>query len=1148
MTKFTSILCGLGLVLAFQANAPAQTITNQPQSTTNNNDSTATFTVVAGGATSYQWKFNTTNLNDGTLNDGVIISGSTNSTLTLEDITTNEAGSYTVVVSGSGPSATSSPAVLTITNGTIVRFILTGFPGGGSSNVDVQLFDHDKPATVENFIHYISAGAYTNMFFDRCLPEFVLQGGDDGATDQTNTNPPITGWDIASYTASNQFNPPFPAQVDSEFNVGPLIHNRFGTIAMALHPGEPNSATSAFFFNLADNSTNLDFQNGGFTVFGRILNTNTLNETAYSNVLAYFNTLANGTGIVTNGDFLDYGSLNTNQPFPNLPVNYPGNNAPANTHLVFCSFTNLTTLPVNTNLPTVSITNPAPNAVLTNGNPTIQGTATDDVGLADVICVLIPQAAADRTYPNGGGSITNYAIGTTNWSVNFTNFDDPYGLGLVPPGSYSLSVQSQNGAGYLSLPNSQPLTITAIVTNGNGTVHFTNSTSTSPALAVGYPFQDGISYNVLATAGANQLFVSWTASEGTNVNLEVPFTMFDGFVLTATFISNGIPNSIAFTSPEANAVLSSGTFNITGTISPPASGQVTVTNTIFSQTSGFSVSPPMTATGSTAWSVPVNNLPSGFYIVEVTAMDSANNTTVTNENFSVGVPLQLIILGDGTVSGVTNGEYLPVGTNFQVTATPASGDVFYAWNDGTELYTNTTETFTMSSNLTLTAEFVSVNAPKVISFTYPTANARLNTNSFKLKGRIASSVKVAQVTCQILSLSTYEEVVPPLTTTGTNTWSVDVTNLPPDEYGVEAVATYAGGKSTAIAEEFAVLDFKEVEGTYTGLFINGSVTPTNSGFFTVTVAASGAFSGRLLFPAYKPVPISGAFYPNGQECVFDVAGKGETTYPLPFPGNPAELSGMTLTLGSGANELTGTVQSDSGSWFSGVSCYRAVTKLSAHTTPPTGKYIFSLDPTGWSNTGYASLSVGGGGVLTLSGALPDGASFSQSARVATNGTWPLYVIPTDYKTSGMLMGLETWQTNGLGSYTGRLRWYKGPDIGTYYTSGINTNVNSTGTNYVRPAVGSYSIVFQAGTNSAPVTNDLTMLHAGGQFNPGTTTDKLAISLSANGIVTGHFVSATAAKPLQFKGAFFGELQTNSGFILDGDGQTGYFLLEPLGAP
>jgi cyclophilin family peptidyl-prolyl cis-trans isomerase len=1281
----------------FSASLPAE-IFIEPQSITVNNASTATFTVGASNAMSYQWQFQGSN-----------IAGATGPTLTLQDVSSNQAGDYSVIVSSTINSVTSSNAVLTIVNGTVVQFILYGLTNGNVSNVvNVQLFDHDKPATVQNFLHYIRSGAFTNMFFDRCIPYFVLQGGDYGATDRTNTSPPITGWDIASMftDASNQPNPPYPHQVDSEFNVGPLIPNSFGTIAMALAAGEQNSAASAFFFNLDDNSANLDFQDGGFTVFGRIL------DAAGTNVLQYFNTVSDDSGIATNGVLVDEALQTTNLTVTTLPVNYSGTNAPANANLVFCDFQLPTNAPVDTNPPTVAITSPAPNAVLTNGNPIIQGTASDDVGLAVVICVLIPQAAADGALPNGGLSITNYANGTTNWLATITNPDDA-GQKLVPPGNYSLVVQSQDGAGNLSAAATQPLIITAIVTNGGGIVTFTNGVFTNLD-AVGYPFQIGTTYDLEATAATNQIFANWTTMGYNAIYPGVSFTMDDGLLLTATFISNGIPNSIAFTYPRSNEVISANIFNITGTISNDLDTPVTVTCQIYSTTTYEAIGGPLTTSGATGWSEPATNLAVGSYIVEAIALDQDGRSTLITEDFSVstyatlqltivgpgtvsgatnGEPiligetfsvtaipnpgqsfyawndgievslnpaqtytmaeglsltalfvtnnisnmiaftypeanaiigtnsfyitgtisnsssnsalvtcqifsattllsvtqpletsgatnwsigtaglsagsyiivataedpagdgalisegfsvqnaanLQLIIVGKGTVSGATNGESLPIGTNFQVTATPASGQVFYTWNNGTQISTNATQTNTMAYGLTLTATFIPSNTAKGISFTYPAAHAILSTNTFSLKGRIASSMKSAQVTCQFFQTNGVA-VGAPLTTSGTNTWAIGVTNLPGGNYLVEAQATNAAGKSTIISENFSILPFAAVQGTYSGLFIctTGPVTPTNSGFLTFTLTATGAMTGKLDFPAYAPVPI----YPLPFQNIEFVLGFAQFSS-ANFYGNSL-LGAIYVDLDDGTDEAYGTLSSEA--WSSQLICYRDVKELSTNTTPAAGKYILSLQPgnqTNGSNTnGYASIAVARNGAMALSGALPDDATFSQSTRVSTNGVWPLYAIPIGYKTNGMLMGWETNQPSGGSS--GRLYWYKAANIGAYDNSGVNTNINSPGTNFLRPASGSlYSIVLGGGTIVPPLTNILKVNNAGQFVVAGGPADKLRMSLSANGVITGYVLNTNDNKTLRFSGAFMSPSQGGSGFIPDAGGQTGCFVLKP----
>src|SRR6185369_11330630 len=121
----------------------------------------------------------------------------------------------------------------------------------------VELFDHEKPETVRNFLLYVRSGAYSNSFLHRCVPGFVVQGGGFSVTNPAQTDRFSTYLEVTNY-----------GRLTNEFLVGARMTNTLGTIAMAKLGNDPNSATSQWFFNLGDNSTNLDNQNGGFTVFG----------------------------------------------------------------------------------------------------------------------------------------------------------------------------------------------------------------------------------------------------------------------------------------------------------------------------------------------------------------------------------------------------------------------------------------------------------------------------------------------------------------------------------------------------------------------------------------------------------------------------------------------------------------------------------------------------------------------------------------------------------------------------------------------------------------------------------------------------------------------------------------------------------------
>ncbi len=115
-------------------------------------------------------------------------------------------------------------------------------------DIEVNLYDQSTPLTVANFLQYVNEAIYTDSVIHRIVPGFVVQGG--GFTLVNNTLSPLTNLG----TVLNE----------------PVFSSVRGTIAMAKIGGDPNSASNQWFFNLADNSNNLDAQNGGFTVFGEV--------------------------------------------------------------------------------------------------------------------------------------------------------------------------------------------------------------------------------------------------------------------------------------------------------------------------------------------------------------------------------------------------------------------------------------------------------------------------------------------------------------------------------------------------------------------------------------------------------------------------------------------------------------------------------------------------------------------------------------------------------------------------------------------------------------------------------------------------------------------------------------------------------------
>lgn len=114
-------------------------------------------------------------------------------------------------------------------------------------NIEIELFDDKAPVSAKNFESYVKSNFYTGTIFHRVIPGFMVQGGGlEANMVEKSTKAPIVN------EASNG------------------LKNTRGTLAMA-RTSDPNSASSQFFINVADNNfLNKSAMDAGYAVFGKV--------------------------------------------------------------------------------------------------------------------------------------------------------------------------------------------------------------------------------------------------------------------------------------------------------------------------------------------------------------------------------------------------------------------------------------------------------------------------------------------------------------------------------------------------------------------------------------------------------------------------------------------------------------------------------------------------------------------------------------------------------------------------------------------------------------------------------------------------------------------------------------------------------------
>lgn len=407
----------------------------------------------------------------------------------------------------------------------------------------------------------------------------------------------------------------------------------------------------------------------------------------------------------------------------NFTVQVTGNNGLSSTKVFSLAILAETTKPI------LTITSPTSGLqVKTNsGQWLVKGTASDNVGVAQV-----------RVNLNNTG--WQLATGTTAWQT----------LMNLQAGPNMLSAYAVDAAGNRSPTNAVNFTyiLTAPLSRaivGTGTV--TGATN-------GQRLEIGKIVTLTAKPGIGHVLTNWLVQvDGLTVlstNRAVPFMMRSNLLLTVTFADVAKP-VLTITAPTANERWSNAVFTVAGkaTDNGPLAG-------VSYQLNGGAWATAQTANGWSNWTAGVT-LTRGTNSVSAYAMDAAGNRSATNSQkvvYMLSAPINLNVVGKGSLIGAVNGQLLEIGKSVNLTNKPARGYLLTNWLvqvDGlTVLSTNRAMPFLMQSNLVLTATFVDVMRP-TNTITVPMPNQRWSNAIFTVAGKVTDNGPISNVWCQVNS-------------------------------------------------------------------------------------------------------------------------------------------------------------------------------------------------------------------------------------------------------------------------------------------------------------------------------------------------------------------------------------------------------------
>ncbi len=334
--------------------------------------------------------------------------------------------------------------------------------------------------------------------------------------------------------------------------------------------------------------------------------------------------------------------------------------------------------------------------------------------------------------------------------------------------------------------------------------------------------------------------------------------------------------------------------------------------------------------------------------------------------------------------------------------------------------------------------------------------------------------------------------------------------------------------------------FLPVSGAYNGLFFEtNQIRQFSSGFFSLMVSASGAYSGHVQIGGSRS-----SFHGQLDSWC-------QATNLVSQPDSNLLSIGFRIAADGQPGHIRGQVSD--GQWSADISADCARFGRGSLAAPFTGIYTCILpgvdsNPSVPQGYGFGTARVTSGGAVSFAGVLADGTRLTQSATVSQSGFWPFYAAL--YSGGGALLSWLAFTNQASDDLNGAIVWNK-PAISNarYYPAGFTNYSHVFGSSYHVPSpptdtvleLTNPSVAFFGGNLGAGFTNLIALGRSSRVTNQSTNT--LAMSFSRpGGTFKGSVVNPYTGRSLPFSGAVFQKVPAGYGFLLDTNRSASVLLL------